>query len=68
MRRRYKAVRRPCFATDGARLLMPAFGLMSGGLDLKHKAMRGLFDTASLIAHLMSRDRIYSVRYGNLSG
>ena len=68
VRRRDKAVRRPCFATDGARLLMPAFGLMSGGLDLRHKAMRGLFDTASLVAHLMSRDRVYSVRYGNLSG
>jgi uncharacterized protein len=68
VRRREKSVRRPCFATDGARLLMPAFGVMSGGLDLGHKAMKGLFDTASLIAHLLGRDRIYSVRYGNLRG
>jgi DNA ligase-associated metallophosphoesterase len=68
VRRREKSVRRPCFATDGARLLMPAFGVMSGGLDLGHKAMKGLFDKASLIAHLLGRDRIYSVRYGNLRG
>lgn len=68
VRRREKSVRRPCFATDGARLLMPAFGVMSGGLDLRHKAMHGLFDRASLIAHLMGRDRIYSVRFGNLVG
>ncbi len=68
VRRREKSVRRPCFATDGARLLMPAFGVMSGGLDLGHKAMTGLFDKASLIAHLLGRDRIYSVRYGNLRG
>jgi len=47
---------------------MPAFGVMSGGLDLGHKAMKGLFDKASLIAHLLGRDRIYSVRYGNLRG
>lgn len=68
VRRRDKTVRRPCFATDGARLLMPAFGVMSGGLDLRHKAMRGLFDHAALIAHLMGRDRIYSVRFGSLLG
>lgn len=68
VRRRERSVRRPCFATDGARLLMPAFGVMNGGLDLGHKAMKGLFDKASLIAHLLGRDRIYSVRYGNLRG
>ncbi|MBB3388972.1 hypothetical protein FHT82_001695 [Rhizobium sp. BK275] len=68
VRRREKSVRRPCFATDGDRLLMPAFGVMSGGLDLGHKAMTGLFDKTSLIAHLLGRDRIYSVRYGNLRG
>lgn len=67
VRRREKSVRRPCFATDGARLLMPAFGVMTGGLDLRHKAMTGLFARESLIAHLLGRDRIYSVRFGNLS-
>ncbi|EPF00184.1 ligase-associated DNA damage response endonuclease PdeM [Rhizobium grahamii] len=68
VRRREKSVRRPCFATDGARLLMPAFGVMTGGLDLRHKAMKGLFDHTLLIAHLLGRDRIYSVRFGNLVG
>ncbi|MEF0941961.1 ligase-associated DNA damage response endonuclease PdeM [Rhizobium sp. BR 362] len=67
VRRRDKSVRRPCFATDGARLLMPAFGIMTGGLDLRHKAMAGLFDRESLIAHVLGRDRIYSVRFGSLS-
>ncbi|GAJ95057.1 hypothetical protein RRH01S_10_00680 [Rhizobium rhizogenes NBRC 13257] len=67
VRRREKSIRRPCFATDGARLLMPAFGVMTGGLDLRHKAMTGLFDRENLIAHLLGRDRIYSVRFGNLS-
>lgn len=67
VRRRDKAIRRPCFATDGDRLLMPAFGVMSGGLDLDHKAMHGLFDRDALVAHLLGRDRIYSVRYGRLS-
>jgi metallophosphoesterase superfamily enzyme len=47
---------------------MPAFGVMTGGLDLRHKAMKGLFDHTALIAHLLGRDRIYSVRFGNLVG
>lgn len=68
VRRREKTVRRPCFATDGARLLMPAFGVMSGGLDLRHKAMAGLFDRNALVAHLLGRDRIYAVRFSNLLG
>ncbi|MBN7809310.1 metallophosphatase, partial [Agrobacterium rosae] len=68
VRRRDKSVRRPCFATDGTRMLMPAFGVLSGGLDLRHKAMHGLFDHSALVAHLLGRDRIYSVRFGNLLG
>ncbi|MGE6781003.1 ligase-associated DNA damage response endonuclease PdeM [Ensifer adhaerens] len=66
--RREKAVRRACFATDGARMLMPAFGVTTGGLDLRHRAMSGLFDRDKLVAHMLGRDRIYSVRFGNLIG
>ncbi len=68
VRRREKSVRRPCFASDGTRLLMPAFGVLAGGLDLRHRAMHGLFDREALVAHLLGRDRIYSVRYANLIG
>lgn len=68
VRRREKSVRRSCFASDGSRLIMPAFGVLAGGLDLRHKAMHGLFDREKLVAHLLGRDRIYSVRYNNLSG
>jgi len=68
VRRREKSVRRPCFATDGSRMVMPSFGVTTGGLDLRHKAFTGLFARTDLIAHLLGRDRIYSVRYGNLLG
>ena len=59
-------MRRPCFATDGRRLLMPAFGVTTGGLDLRHRAMAGLFERETLVAHLLGRDRVYSVRFANL--
>lgn len=68
IRRREKSVRRPCFATDGQRLIMPAFGVLTGGLDLKHSAFKGLFDRKSLVAHLMSKERIYTVHSANFYG
>lgn len=64
--RRGKSVRRPCFASDGIRLVMPAFGVLTGGLDLGHPAMRGLFDTDRLSAHILGRDRIYTVPHARL--
>jgi len=68
VRRREKSVRRACFATDGTRLVMPAFGVTTGGLDLRHAAMNGLFNRTHLVAHMLGRDRIYSVRFDNLIG
>lgn len=64
--RRGRGVRRACFASDGNRLVMPAFGATTGGLDLDHGAMRGLFDRSKLCAHLLGSERLYSVRYANL--
>ncbi|MBB4063919.1 hypothetical protein GGR23_001096 [Gellertiella hungarica] len=68
VRRREKSVRRPCFATDGTRMVMPAFGVLTGGMDLSHRIFQPYFDRASLIAHLLGKDRVYSVRYSNLRG
>ncbi|MBX9459467.1 MAG: ligase-associated DNA damage response endonuclease PdeM [Rhizobium sp.] len=66
--RRERGVRRPCFATDGRRLIMPSFGVMTGGLDLRHKAFSGLFETAQLVAHMLSQGRVHSISYHRLSG
>lgn len=68
VRRQEKSVRRACFASDGERLIMPAFGVTTGGLDLRHKAFTGLFSKPGLVAHLLGRDRVYAVRYSNLMG
>lgn len=37
------SVRRPCFASDGSRLILPAFGAYAGGLNLRDPAFAGLF-------------------------
>ncbi|MCY0149792.1 ligase-associated DNA damage response endonuclease PdeM [Hoeflea sp. G2-23] len=66
--RRGKGVRRACFASDGKRLLMPAFGSTTGGLELRHPAMRGLFVQSQLVAHLLGRERLYSIAFNRMNG
>lgn len=59
--RRERAVRRQCFATDSSRLIMPAFGSLTGGLVLSNPAFKGLFNKASMIAYMIGADRIHAV-------
>lgn len=59
--RRGRMVRRPCFATDGARLIMPAFGALTGGLNLDNAAFKGLFDLSNLTAWMIGADQLHAV-------
>jgi DNA ligase-associated metallophosphoesterase len=43
VRVRGRRVARPCFVTDGARLLLPAMGAFTGGLDVWEPAIADLF-------------------------
>lgn len=45
-------VRRRCFVTDGARLVLPAFGAFAGGLNVRDPAIAGLFPRPPLVAAL----------------
>lgn len=38
----------PCFLADAARLILPAFGTYTGGLDCRSPAFTGLFGTGAL--------------------
>jgi uncharacterized protein len=59
--RRERTVRRPCFVCDGSRLIMPAFGALTGGLPLSNPAFEGLFVDARLVAYLIGADRLHAV-------
>ena len=59
--RRGKAVRRRCFAFDGTRLIMPAFGAYTGGLNIRDRAFDGLFAEDGLHACLLGRERVYRI-------
>ena len=52
---------RRCFASDGARLVMPAFGAYAGGLNVRDRAFARLFGAQSFIAHMLGDSRIYAV-------
>jgi len=58
---RGRHLRRRCFVTDGTRLIMPAFGAFTGGLDVLAEPFRGLFDGRQFQAWMIGRDRVYPV-------
>ena len=59
--RRGRAVSRRCFASDGKRLVMPAFGVYAGGLNVRDRAIVSLFGTLSFTAHMLGEGRLYAV-------
>ena len=54
-------IRRRCFATDGRRLVMPAFGAYAGGLNVLDEAFGPLFARRQLEAWMMGRADVYPV-------
>jgi DNA ligase-associated metallophosphoesterase len=53
-------VTRPCFVADARRLLLPAFGAYTGGLDASDPAIATLFPRGARL-FLLGRDRLYSL-------
>jgi len=58
--RRGRTMRRRCFASDGSRLVMPAFGAYAGGLDVRDRALRMLFGT-DFISYVLGARRVYAI-------
>jgi DNA ligase-associated metallophosphoesterase len=58
---RGRSVRRRCFAGDGRRMIMPAFGAYTGMLNVLDRAYAGLFDASGLFACMLGRERVYKV-------
>ncbi len=56
-------VTRACFAASPQRLLLPAFGAFTGGLDLRHPAIAALFPRGGR-AFLLGRERLFSFTMG----
>ncbi len=58
---RGRAVSRKCYVSDGRRLVMPAFGAFTGGLNVRNRAFAALFDALDFTAHMLGRTRLYAI-------
>ena len=62
------SVRRHCFAGDGTRLILPAYGAYAGGLDVASRAFAGLFATRALTVHLVGEGRVHRFPAASIVG
>lgn len=58
---RGRSVRKRCFASDGARMIMPAFGAYTGSLNILDEAYRGLFNRERLMAYMIGESRVFPI-------
>jgi hypothetical protein len=61
-----KKVRRKCFVSDGARLVVPAFGVYAGGLNVLDKAIAGLFEDGEFNVWMLGQKKVYPASKGQL--
>ena len=58
---RGRSVERRCFASDGERAVMPAFGAYTGGLSIRDVAFAAIFQTMAFTAHVLGDRRVHSI-------
>ncbi len=58
---RGRTVERRCFAADGERAVMPAFGAYAGGLSIRDDAFGKIFPSLEFIAHVLGDNRLHSI-------
>lgn len=56
-------VSRPCFIADGRRIILPAFGAYTGGLDVRDPAITRLFPRGARV-FLLGKERLFSFALG----
>jgi DNA ligase-associated metallophosphoesterase len=58
---RGRSVERRCFASDGERAVMPAFGAYTGGLNIRDAAFTKIFQTLGFMAHVLGDNRMHAI-------
>ena len=59
--RRGRSMERRCFASDGERAVMPAFGAYAGGLNIHDVAFARIFRTPGFMAHLLGDNSLHAI-------
>ena len=55
------SLRRPCFVANGLRLVMPAFGAFTGGLNILDSAFEPLFGNDGMSVWMIGQEGLYPV-------
>lgn len=58
---RGRSVERRCFASDGERAVMPAFGAYTGGLSIRDVAFAAIFQTLAFTAHVLGDRKVHTI-------
>jgi DNA ligase-associated metallophosphoesterase len=58
---RGRSMERRCFASDGLRAVMPAFGAYAGGLSIRDAAFARIFPKNGFVAHLLGDRRVHAI-------
>ncbi|MEO0607476.1 MAG: ligase-associated DNA damage response endonuclease PdeM [Pseudomonadota bacterium] len=58
---RVRALRRRCFVTDGERLILPALGAFTGGLNVLDEAYLPCFPAGGMMVFAMSREAVIPI-------
>jgi DNA ligase-associated metallophosphoesterase len=58
---RGRSTERRCFACDGERAVMPAFGAYTGGLSIRDAAFAKIFGTPGFMAHVLGDNRVHAI-------
>jgi DNA ligase-associated metallophosphoesterase len=58
---RGRSMERRCFACDGERAVMPAFGAFTGGLSIRDAAFAKIFQTPDFMAHVLGDVRLHPI-------
>ena len=58
---RGRSMERRCFACDGERAVMPAFGAYAGGLSIRDAAFAKIFPSLGFVAHVLGDNRLHSI-------
>lgn len=61
-------IRRPCFVGNGRRLVMPAFGAYTGGLNILDDAFEPLFGNDGMHVYMLGHEGLYPVATRLLRG
>jgi uncharacterized protein len=58
---RGRSMERRCFACDGERAVMPAFGAYTGGLSIRDAAFSKIFGSTGFLAHVLGDARLHTI-------